>query len=162
MTDDFITFEDFMQSLQEESGAYNDFNELLKDKKIVLAQYDMDTIPYAPGFYPGEYAINPGKNEYMGYIYDEIIKHPEDSDMCYDFILVNNGKIIAMGDEQGRCGGITCSCRNVGFPERLKKSRAYDKVAHLPIALSDELEEPIYRYFGTYQEYQEFFKEQQP
>lgn len=162
MTDNFNTFEDFMQLLQEGSGAYNDFNELLKDKKIMVQQYDMDTMCYTPNFIPGRYAVNAGKTEYMGYIYDEFIKHPEDSYMCYDFILVNNGKIIAMGDEQGRCGGITCSCRDVGFPERLKKSRAYDKVAHLPIASSDELEEPIYKYFGTYQEYQEFFKEQQP
>lgn len=122
-----------------------------------MNQYDQDTIQFTPNFIPGKYAVNKGKNEYMGLIYDEFIKDKDESYYTYEFILVNNGKIIAMGNEQGRCGGITCYCKNKDFAERVKKSPAYEKVKHLPIASPDELEEPIYKYFTTSKEYEEYF-----
>lgn len=122
-----------------------------------ICQYDQDTILFTPNFIPGKYAVNKGKNEYMGLIYDEFIKDKDNERFVYDFILVNNGKIIAMGDEQGRCGGITCYCKNKDFTERIKTSKAYEKVKHLPIASPEELEEPIYKYFATAKEYEEYF-----
>lgn len=125
---------------------------------IIPCQYDSDTISGMPNFLKGNYVVNVGKKEYLGYIYDEFIKVPEDGDYCYDFVLVNNGKVIAMGDEQGRCGGVTYSCKNSNFVEMLKSSPVYDKVKHLPVATSEELEEPIYKYFDNYQEYEEFLK----
>ena len=121
-------------------------------------QYDADTKMGTPNFPPGKYAVNVGKGEYMGYIYDEFIKVPENSHYAYDFILVNNGKIIAIGNEQGRCGGITCTCENTEFEVYLKRSPAYDKVKHLPIASSEELEKPIYVHFNTYEEYERYMK----
>ena len=121
-----------------------------------FCQYDADTTMGTPNFLPGKYAVNVGKGEYMGYIYDEFIQVPENSHYAYDFILVNNGKIIAMGNEQGRCGGITYTCENTEFEDKLKSSPAYDKVKHLPIATPEELEKPIYVHFNTYKEYERY------
>ena len=117
--------------------------------------YDADTVQGTPNFIPGKYAVNVGKGEYMGYIYDEFIKVPENS-ICYDFILVNNGKVIAMGDEQGRCGGITDTCENKDFAESIKRSPAYDKVKHLSVASPEELEKPIYIHFNSHEEYESY------
>ena len=125
-------------------------------KNVFFCQDDADTIQSTPNFPKGKYAVNKGKKEYMGYIYDEFVKVPEDGYYAYDFALVNNGKVIAIGDERGRCGGITDSCRDKYFEDWLKKSPVYDKVKHLPIATEDELEEPIYKYFNTYAEYEEY------
>lgn len=97
--------------------------------------------------------MNEGKKEFMGYIYDKFIKVPEGNQWNYDYVLVNNGKVIAMGSEQVRCGGISSSCKDADFGERLKVSPCYDKVKHLPIATKDELEEPIYKYSQTADEY---------
>ena len=127
-------------------------------KNVFFCQDDADTIQSTPNFPKGKYAVNKGKKEYMGYIYDEFVKVPEDGYYAYDFALVNNGKVIAIGDERGRCGGITDSCRDKYFEDWLKKSPVYDKVKHLPIATEDELEEPIYKYFNTYAEYEEYIK----
>lgn len=121
-----------------------------------FCQDDMDTCQGTPNFPKGKYAVNVGKKEYLGFIYDEFVKVPEDGYYAYDFALVNNGKVIAIGDEQGRCGGVTYSCRDKNFEDWLKKSPAYDKVKHLPIATEDELEEPIYKYFNNYEEYEEY------
>lgn len=121
-------------------------------------QYDADTVFTTPNFLPGEYAVNVGKSEYMGYIYDEFIKLPEDSNYAYDFVLVNNGKIIAIGDEQGRCGGITYSCKHADFETHLKRSPVYNKVKHLDIATPEELEEPIYVHFNTHKEYEDYIR----
>lgn len=123
-----------------------------------MIQYDNDTILGVPNFLKGKYAVNVGKKEYMGYIYDEFVKVPEDGYYAYHFALVNNGKVIAIGDESGRCGGITDSCRDKYFEDWLKKSPVYDKVKHLPIATEDELEEPIYKYFNIYAEFEEYIK----
>lgn len=125
-------------------------------KNVFFCQDDADTIQSTPNFPAGKYAVNKGKKEYMGYIYDEFVKVPEDGYYAYDFALVNNGKVIAIGDERGRCGGITDSCRDKYFEDWLKKSPVYDKVKHLPVATEDELEEPIYKYFNTYAEYEEY------
>lgn len=125
-------------------------------KNVFFCQDDADTIQRMPNFPAEKYAVNVGKREYMGYIYDEFIKVPEDGYYAYDFALVNNGKVIAIGDERGRCGGVTDSCRDKYFEDWLKKSPVYDKVKHLPIATEDELEEPIYKYFNTYAEYEEY------
>lgn len=122
-----------------------------------ICQYDQDTDLGFRNFYPGNYAINKGKNEYLGLIYDQFIKDKDESYYTYEFILVNNGKIISMGNEQWRFGGITCSCKNKDFAERIKTSKAYEKVKHLPIASPEELEEPIYKYFTTAKEYEEYF-----
>lgn len=121
-----------------------------------LCQDDMDTCQGTPNFPKGKYAVNVGKKEYLGFIYDEFVKVPEDGYYTYDFALVNNGKVIAIGNEQGRCGGVTDSCRDKNFEDWLKKSPVYDKVKHLPIATSEELEEPIYKYFNNYEEYEEY------
>lgn len=121
-----------------------------------FCQDDMDTCQGTPNFPKGKYAVNVGKKEYLGYIYDEFVKVPEDGYYTYDFALVNNGKVIAIGDEQGRCGGVYCSCRDKNFEDRLKKSPVYDKVKHLPIATIDELEEPIYKYFNSHDEYEKY------
>lgn len=125
-------------------------------KNLFFCQDDADTIQSTPNFPKGKYAVNKEKKEYMGYIYDEFVKVPEDGYYAYDFALVNNGKVIAIGDERGRCGGITDSCRDKYFEDWLKKSPVYDKVKHLPVATEDELEEPIYKYFNTYAEYEEY------
>jgi hypothetical protein len=125
-------------------------------KNVFFCQDDMDTCQEVPNFPKGKYAVNVGKKEYLGYIYDEFVKVPEDGYYVYDFALVNNGKVIALGDEQGRCGGVYSSCRDKYFEDWLKKSPVYDKVKHLPIATEDELEEPIYKYFNTYTEYEEY------
>lgn len=53
---------------------------------------------------------------------------------------------------------MTYSCRDKDFEDRLKKSPVYDKVKHLPIATSDELEEPIYKYFYSSEEYDEYME----
>ena len=129
-------------------------------KDFPFCLYDADTVQGTPNFIPGKYAINlgKGKDEYMGYIFDEFIKYPEDNHWNYDFILVNNGKIIAMGNEQVRCGGITDTCEDKDFAERLKLSPVYDKVKHLPIASPKELEKPIYMYFHSQKEYEEFME----
>lgn len=119
-------------------------------------QYDLDTTLGMPNFLPGKYAVNVGKEEYLGYIYDEFIKVPENSCSVYDFALVNNGKIIAIGNEQGRCGGITHSCKDDDFAEWVKKSPVYDKIKNLPVASPVELEEPIYRYFNSRKEYEKY------
>lgn len=66
-----------------------------------MIQYDNDTILGVPNFPKGKYAVNVGKEEYLGYIYDEFVKVPEDGYYAYDFALVNNGKVIAIGNEQG-------------------------------------------------------------
>ena len=123
-----------------------------------FCQDDMDTSFGTPNFPKGKYVVNFGKNEYLGYIYDEFVKVPENGYYTYDFVLVNNGKVIAMGNEQGRCGGITNSCKDDNFAERLKLSPVYDKVKHLPIASPNELEEPIYEYFNSYREYEAYKK----
>lgn len=125
-------------------------------KDFPFCQYDADTVQGTPNFLPGKYAVNVGKGEYMGYIYDEFIQVPENCNYCYDFILVNNGKVIAMGNEQGRCGGITATCENKDFAERIKLSPAYDKVKHLPIASPEELEKPMYVHFDTYKEFERY------
>lgn len=127
-----------------------------KNPPILECQYDMDTCQGIPNFPKGKYAVNVGKKEYLGFIYDEFVQVPEDGYYSYDFVLVNNGKVIAIGDEQGRCGGVYCSCRDKNFEDRLKKSPVYDKVKHLPIATEDELEKPIYMYFNNYEEYEEY------
>lgn len=124
-------------------------------------QYDADTCFDTPNFCPGKYAVNEGKEEFMGYIYDKLIRVPEDSRYNYDYVLVNNGKVIAMGSEQWRCGGISSSCKDADFEERLKVSPCYDKVKHLPIATKEELEEPIYKYFQTEEEYYYYHLPQQ-
>ena len=129
-----------------------------KNAQILGCQDDLDTIQSTPNFPKGKYAVNVGKKEYMGYIYDEFVKVPENGYYTYDFALVNNGKVIAIGDERGRCGGITDSCRDKYFEDWLKKSPVYDKVKHLPIATEDELEEPIYKYFNIYAEFEEYIK----
>ena len=123
-----------------------------------MIQYDNDTILGVPNFPKGKYAVNVGKEEYLGYIYDEFVKVPEDGYYAYDFARANNGKVIAIGNEQGRCGGVTYSCRDKDFEDRLKKSPVYDKVKHLPIATESELEEPIYRYFNSYMEYEKYMR----
>lgn len=123
-----------------------------------FCQDDMDTSFGTPNFPPGKYAVNVGKKEYLRFIYDEFIKVPEDGYYAYDFALVNNGKVIAIGNEQGRCGGVTDSCRDKNFEDRLKKSPVYDKVKHLPIATEDELEEPIYKYFDSHTKYENYMK----
>ena len=123
-----------------------------------MIQYDNDTILGVPNFPKGQYAVNVGKKEYLGYIYDEFVKVPEDGYYTYDFALVNNGKVIAIGNERGRCGGVTNSCRDKYFEDWLKKSPVYDKVRHLPIATEDELEEPIYRFFNSFTEYNEYME----
>ena len=123
-----------------------------------MIQYDNDTILGVPNFPKGKYAVNVGKEEYLGYIYDEFVKVPEDGYYAYEFALVNNGKVIAIGNEQGRCGGVTYSCRDKDFEDRLKKSPVYDKVKHLPIATEGELEEPIYRHFNSYIEYEKYMR----
>lgn len=121
-------------------------------KNVVFDQYDADTELFTPNFIPGKYAVNSGKSECMGYIFDECIKS---SDIpYYEFVLINNGKIVAFGDEQGRCGGILSDCKDENFLERLQKSIIYDKVKHLPIA--EELEEPIYKYFDSYEDLQNY------
>lgn len=127
-------------------------------KDFPFCLYDADTVQGIPNFLPGKYAVNVGKGEYMGYIFDEFVKVPENGYYAYDFILVNNGKIIAMGVEQGYCGGITYTCENEAFAERLKLSPVYDKVKHLPIASPKELEKPIYMYFHSQKEYEEFME----
>lgn len=124
----------------------------------VVCQYDMDTCQGTPNFPKGKYAVNVGKKEYLGFIYDEFIQVPEDGYYTYDFVLVNNGKVIAIGNEQGRSGGVTYSCRDNNFEDMLKKSPVYDKVKHLPIATEDELEEPIYMYFNSHREYEEYME----
>ena len=129
-----------------------------KNPQILGCQDDMDTILSMPNFPKGNYAVNVGKEEYMGFIYDEFIKVPEDGYYTYEFALVNNGKVIAIGDEQGRCGGVTYSCRDNNFVDKLKQSPVYDKVKHLPIATSEELEEPIYKYFNSHREYEEYME----
>lgn len=129
-----------------------------KNPQILGCQYDMDTIFSMPNFPSGKYAVNVGKKEYLGYIYDEFVKVPEDGYYTYEFALVNNGKVIAIGDEQGRCGGVTYSCRDNNFVDKLKQSPVYDKVKHLPVATSEELEEPIYKYFNSYKEYEEYME----
>lgn len=123
-----------------------------------FSQYDVDTCQGTPNFPKGKYAVNVGKKEYMGYIHDEFVKVPEDGYYTYEFALVNNGKVIAIGNEQGRCGGVTHSCRDKDFEDRLKKSPVYDKVKHLPIATEDGLEEPIYRHFNSYMEYEKYMR----
>jgi hypothetical protein len=130
-----------------------------KNPHFLGCQYDLDTIQGIPNFPSGKYAVNVGKKEYMGYIYDEFIKVPEDGYYAYDFALVNNGKVIAIGDEQGRCGGVTYSCRDKNFEDRLKLSSVYNKVKHLPIAMSEELEEPIYKYFNSHDEYERYMEQ---
>lgn len=129
-----------------------------KNPQILGCQYDMDTILSMPNFPKGNYAVNVGKKEYLGFIYDEFVKVPEDGYYAYEFALVNNGKIIAIGNEQGRCGGVTYSCRDKDFEDRLKKSPVYDKVKHLPIATEGELEEPIYRHFNSHMEYEKYMR----
>lgn len=123
-----------------------------------FCQYDMDTCQGTPNFPKGRYVVNVGKEEYLGYIYDKFVKVPEDGYYAYEFALVNNGKVIAIGNEQGRCGGVTYSCRDKDFEDRLKKSLVYDKVKHLPIATEDELEEPTYRHFNSYMEYEKYMR----
>lgn len=113
-------------------------------------KYDSDTIFTTSNFIPGKYIVNPGKLSYMGYVYEEMFRYPENSSI-YDFVLVNKGEIIALGDELGTCGGILCDCTNDNFEQELKKSSVYSKVKHLPIAV--ELEKPIYKYFNSYNEY---------
>lgn len=125
-----------------------------------FCQYDQDTNFMTPNFTPGNYVVNKGKKEYLGYIYDEFIKDDDTAYYVYSFILVNNKKIIAMGKEEGRSGGITCSCKMGNFKEMIKKSPVYDKVKHLPIASENELEKPIYKYFSTVQEYEQYFNNQ--
>lgn len=129
-----------------------------KNPLIFGRQDDLDTVQGMPNFLKGNYAVNVGKKEYLGFIYDEFVQVPEDGYYAYDFALVNNGKVIALGDEQGRCGGVYCSCRDKNFEDRLKKSPVYGKVKHLPIATEDELEEPIYKYFDSHTEYEKFMK----
>ena len=123
-----------------------------------MIQYDNDTILGVPNFPKGKYAVNVGKKEYLGFIYDEFIKVPEDGYYTYKFALVNNGKVIAIGNEHGRCGGVTYSCRDNNFVDKLKQSPVYDKVKHLPVATEDELEEPIYRHFNSYMEYEKYMR----
>lgn len=122
---------------------------------FLFQQYDLDTTFGTPNFIPGKYAVNKGKECYMGYIYDEFIKDT-DNIWCYNFALVNNGKVIAIGDEQMRSGGITHTCREKDFETFLKKSPIYEKVCHLPIANKDELEEPEYVHFKTYKEMSDY------
>lgn len=131
-------------------------------KKNSFDQYDVDTALGTSNFYPGKYAVNVGKKEYMGYIYDDFVKHPDRGFgyYTYDFVLVNNGKIIAMGDEQLRCGGITSTCKEADFAEKVKLSPAYEKVKHLPVASPEELEEPVYRFFKSYKEYEDLVNKQ--
>ena len=47
-------------------------------KDFPFCLYDADTVQGTPNFIPGKYAINlgKGKDEYMGYIFDEFIKYP--------------------------------------------------------------------------------------
>ena len=132
--------------------------EWLEELENDILRYDLDTSFDIPNFCPGKYAVNEGKKEFMGYIYDEFIKVPEVNQCNYDYVLVNNGKVIAMGNEQGRCGGISSSCKDADFEKRLKVSLCYDKVKHLPIATKDELEEPVYKHFQTEREYEEYMK----
>ena len=124
----------------------------------LFQQYDSDTTLGTPNFIPGKYAVNKGKECYMGYIYDEFIKDT-DNIWCYHFALVNNGKIIAIGNEQMRSGGITHTCREKDFETFLKKSPIYEKVSHLPIANEDELEEPEYIHFNTHKEMSDYLNE---
>ena len=126
--------------------------------RLCLSLYDADTCLGMPNFPPGNYVVNKDKEELLGYIYDKCVKVPDDGEFVYDYVLINNGKIIALGNERWRCGGITCDCKDTNFIDKLKKSPVYDKVRHLPIASSDELEEPIYRYFETYKEYLNYQK----
>ena len=126
----------------------------MSDKRL-FQQYDSDTTFGTPNFIPGKYAVNKGKECYMGYIYDEFVKDTNNI-WCYNFALVNNGKVIAIGDEQVRCGGITHTCREKNFETFLKKSPVYEKVKNLPIASENDLEEPEYRYFNTYKEMQDY------
>ena len=128
-------------------------------EKRLFQQYDLDTTFGTPNFIPGEYAVNKGKECYMGYIYDEFVKNT-DNIWCYKFALVNNGKVIAIGDEQMRCGGITHTCREKDFETFLKKSPVYEKVKGLPIATENDLEEAEYRYFNTYKEMQDYINEE--
>lgn len=128
-------------------------------KTCFPCQDDMDTILSMPNFPKGNYAVNVGKKEYLGFIYDEFVKVPEDGYYTYEFALVNNGKVIAIGDEQGRCGGVTYSCRDNNFVDKLKQSPVYDKVKHLPIATEGELEEPIYKYFNSHDEYERYMEQ---
>ncbi len=129
----------------------------MSDKRL-FQQYDSDTTFGTPNFIPGKYAVNKGKECYMGYIYDEFVKDT-DNIWCYKFALVNNGKVIAIGDEQVRCGGITHTCREKDFETFLKKSPVYEKVKDLPIASENDLEEAEYRYFNTYEEMQDYIND---
>lgn len=126
--------------------------------KYIFQQYDSDTTLGTPNFIPGKYAVNNGKGCYMGYIYDEFVKNT-DNIWCYDFALVNNGKVIAIGNEQVRSGGITHTCHEKDFETFLKKSPIYGMVSHLPIANEDELEKPEYRRFKSYKEMSDYFNE---
>ena len=129
----------------------------MSDKRL-FQQYDSDTTFGTPNFIPGKYAVNKGKECYMGYIYDEFVKDT-DNILCYKFALVNNGKVIAIGDEQVRYGGITHTCREKDFETFLKKSPVYEKVKDLPIASENDLEEAEYRYFNTYEEMQDYIND---
>lgn len=144
--------------LRSMAEMFAELDSLLPKNSFPFYQDDMDTCQDIPNFPKGKYAVNVGKKEYLGYIYDEFVQVPEDGYYAYDFALVNNGKVIAIGDEQGRCGGVYSSCRDKNFEDRLKKSPVYDKVKHLPIATEDELEEPIYKYFDSHTEYEKFMK----
>ena len=123
------------------------------DKRPKNFMYDNDTLFSMLNFNPA--AIHPVRIidddtvNFDGKLpYTEIIKSEESDYYCFSYALVYKGKLVALGEEQGYCGGITCNLTKESNPKKIIKllnefdanSRLlYEKIKDMEIATPEEL-----------------------
>lgn len=119
-----------------------------------FCMYDADTKFNEPNFIPGEKhdarIIDGELVDFDGNLpLTNIIYSTEAGRYCYDYAYVYKGKLVAIGEERGRCGGLTHILTKEKNPkeiiERLGKSNdsdsklLYEKIKDLKIATPEEL-----------------------
>lgn len=80
--------------------------------KNMIPMYDCDTPMFMPNFMPSEKfmeRIIDGIRVSFDYdiAYTDVIYSSEHPYYCYSYAYVYKGKLVAIGEELGRCGGIT-------------------------------------------------------
>lgn len=119
-----------------------------------LCMYDADTVLFTPNFIPGEKhdvrIIDGDLVNFDGNLpFTNIIYSTQAGMYCYDYAYIYKGKLVAIGEERGRCGGLTHILTKEENPkeiiERLSKSNnddsklLYEKIKDIKIAISEEL-----------------------
>lgn len=125
-----------------------------KSKSMIFPMYDIDTNQKTFNFYPSEelkIRIINGKKIFFTekFAYTEIIYSTDNFNYTYTYAYVYNKKLVALGEEQGRYGGITYILTEEKdakqIVEKLGKSDfnddklLYEKVKGMEIATLEEM-----------------------